>query len=84
MTEFESLKKLVSSTLQLGPRGETLTAESPLLGALPEFDSMAVVALLTALEEHYGFLVEDDDISADTFASLGSLAAFVDQKLGGQ
>jgi acyl carrier protein len=52
-----------------------------LLGALPELDSMAVVSILTALEEHFGFTVDDDEISAETFATLGSLTEFVDQKL---
>jgi hypothetical protein len=46
----------------------------PLLGSLPELDSMAVVTLIGALEEHFGIMVDDDDISASTFATLGSLA----------
>jgi acyl carrier protein len=44
-------------------------------------DSMAVVAIVTALEEHYGFTVADDEISADTFGTLGALADFVKGKL---
>jgi len=42
---------------------------------------MAVVSLITALEEHFGFTVADDEIEAATFATLGSLTAFVQQKL---
>ena len=42
---------------------------------------MAVVSIVTALEEHYGFTVDDDEISADTFETLGSLAEFVKSKL---
>jgi acyl carrier protein len=42
---------------------------------------MAVVNLLTALEEHFGFSVDDDEIDASTFASVGSLRAFVAHKL---
>jgi acyl carrier protein len=52
-----------------------------LLGAIPELDSMAVVNILTSLEEHFGFVVEDDEINADTFSTLGALVKFVDQKL---
>jgi len=75
------VKNLLARSLQLGTRADALTPGSPLLGALPELDSMAVVAILTALEEHFGFTVDDDEISADTFATLGSLVEFVELKL---
>jgi len=75
------VKNLLARSLQLGTRADALTPGSLLLGALPELDSMAVVAILTALEEHFGFTVDDDEISADTFATLGSLVEFVELKL---
>jgi len=77
------IRALLSRTLQLGARANSLSLASPLLGALPELDSMAVVSMLTALEEHYGFIIADDEISADTFATMGSLVEFVEQKLNG-
>lgn len=83
MSLEENVKKILAQTLQLGSRVNGLTNQSMLLGALPELDSMAVVTILTSLEEHFGFIVEDDEISADTFATLGSLTAFVEQKLNG-
>lgn len=83
MNTQTDVKNLLSGSLQLGQRADALTAESPLLGALPELDSMAVVGILTSLEEHFGFTVEDDEISADTFATLGSLVSFVEHKLAG-
>jgi acyl carrier protein len=55
--------------------------KATLLGAVPEFDSMAVVALLTTLEERFGFTVDDDEVDGNTFATLGSLTAFVRGKL---
>jgi acyl carrier protein len=83
MSLEESVKKILAQSLQLGSKANALTTQSMLLGALPELDSMAVVTILTGLEEHFGFVVEDDEISADTFATLGSLTAFVEQKLNG-
>jgi len=82
MSTPEAVKNLLAQSLQLGPRAERLNADSPLLGAIPELDSMAVVMILTAMEEHFGFTVDDDEISADTFETLGTLTAFVEQKLG--
>jgi acyl carrier protein len=73
---------ILDQVLGLNGRGSSLKPESALLGAIPELDSMAVVSILTSMEEHFGFTVEDDEISADTFATLGTLTAFVEQKLG--
>jgi len=77
MKYLEEVKTLLIDVLNLGAAGTALHAESPLLGSLAELDSMAVVTLIGALEEHFGIMVDDDDISASTFATLGSLAAFV-------
>jgi acyl carrier protein len=82
MTTLTEVKNILIDTLNLGDAGQSLTAESPLLGSLPELDSMAVVTLIGTLEEHFGITIDDDDISGSTFETLGSLAAFVDAKLG--
>ncbi|BAP87955.1 acyl carrier protein [Burkholderiales bacterium GJ-E10] len=58
-------------------------AATPLLGALPEFDSMAVVALLATMEERLGIAVDDDEIDGSIFATVGSLTEFVRGKLAG-
>lgn len=77
---LNDVKNVLIDVLNLGPAGAALTADSPLLGSLPELDSMAVVTLLGALEERFGIVVDDDDISASTFETLGSLAKFVEEK----
>jgi len=58
-----------------------LSPDAVLLGVIPEFDSMAVVSILTAIEEKYDFFVDDDEIDADIFETVGTLVAFVKQKL---
>lgn len=78
---LDDVKRILIDVLSLGPNGQSLHAGSPLLGSLPELDSMAVVNLIGALEEHFGIAVEDDEIDAATFDTLGSLAAFVARKL---
>ncbi len=81
MATLEDVKQVLGDALQLGDRVNKLEADSALLGSMPELDSIAVVNVITTLEDHFGFTVDDDEISADTFATLGSLAGFVDQKL---
>ena len=77
----EEVKAIVAHVLQLGDKVDSWTVDTPLLGRIPELDSMAVVAILTSLEDTYGFVVEDDEISAETFATLGTLTGFVERKL---
>ena len=57
-------------------------ADTPVLGAIPEMDSMSVVGILASLEDQYGIMVDDDEIDAEVFATVGSLTAFVESKLG--
>lgn len=59
----------------------TLDSKHGLLGHLPEFDSMAVVAILTALEDQFGIAVNDDEVDAELFETVGTLVAFVEHKL---
>ena len=42
---------------------------------------MAVVGIITALEEQFGFSIYDDEISAENFETVGSLVDFVERKL---
>ena len=82
MSIFNEVRQMVGEVLQLGERVENMCESSALLGSIPEFDSMAVVTVITALEDNYGFIVDDDEVEASTFETFGSLAKFVQLKLG--
>lgn len=77
---LNDVKNCLGATLQLDSVDE-FTVATPLLGSLPELDSMAVVSVILSLEEHFGIEVDDDEISAETFETVGSLSAFVAGKL---
>ena len=79
MPHLEAVKLILSTTLGIGQQG--LSADTPLLGSVPELDSMAVVGVIAALENHFGIAVDDDDIHARHFATLGTLTDFVRGKL---
>jgi len=79
---LDEVKNIVGSTLQIRERVRRMDASTPLLGAVPELDSMAVVTLITAIEERFGIAIADDEIGASTFETLGTLARFVELKLG--
>ncbi|MFQ5348712.1 MAG: acyl carrier protein [Rhodothalassiaceae bacterium] len=80
MSTFEIVRSILTETLGLGDRGARLTPESGLLGEIPEFDSMAVVGIVAALEERFDILFEDDEINGEVFATVGSLSAAVEAK----
>lgn len=72
---------VLDEVLRLNGRSTSFDRDTPLLGAVPELDSMAVVGLISALEERFGLTVDDDDIDGQTFASVGALSEFVARKL---
>lgn len=77
----KELLALLDSALNLGGRAQTFDDSTPLMGAIPELDSMGVVALLTAFEDRLGFAVEDDEIDGTIFETFGTLLSFVRSKV---
>jgi acyl carrier protein len=82
MVSLDELKAIVAGILQIGNSLDGMGPDAALLGGIPEFDSMAVVSILTALEDNYGMIIDDDDVTAENFETLGALLAFVNESLG--
>ena len=57
-------------------RAAAFTSDTPLFGALPELDSMAVAGVLTEIEDRLGILIEDDEVDGDMLETFGALVAF--------
>ena len=76
----ENVRSILRDALQLGARADRLSADSALLGAIPEFDSMAVVTILTMIEDEFGLTIADDEIGAEVFQTVGTLASFIEGK----
>ena len=76
-----TLRTLLADTLGIdADRVAEFDTGTELFGALPEFDSMAVAQLLTAMEERLGILIEDDDLEAEDLMTYGRLVAFAHRK----
>lgn len=72
-----TVRAVLADVLGLTPeRVAGFTADTPLFGALPELDSMAVAGVLTELEDRLGVLIEDDEVDGEMLESFGSLVAF--------
>lgn len=82
MNHLNDVLQMLDDTLGLNGRALKFNADTALLGSIPELDSMAVVNLLGAIEERFGIAVSDDDISGETFATVGSLRSFIEEQMG--
>ncbi len=80
MNTAATVKEILIDVLQLSSDTE-FDDDTALLGAIPEFDSMAVVTVLTAIEDTFGIEVDDDEISADIFENFGALNGYVSDKV---
>lgn len=80
MSIHDQVLQLLDDTLSLSGRSRQFTRDTSLLGAIPELDSMAVVSLITGIEEQFGVSVDDDEIDGSVFATVGALVDFVQGK----
>ena len=78
---FAVVRATVIETLELHDREATITEETLLFGSMPELDSLALVELITALEDRFGFEMDEANITAEVFESVGSLATHIDSQL---
>lgn len=83
MDVMREVLALLDSTLNLNGRSRSFNRDTALLGAVPELDSMGVVAMITAMEDRLGVAVDDDDIDGSTFATVGSLVDFIGARVAG-
>ena len=77
----QEVTKVLGEVLHLQERAALLRRDTPLLGAIPELDSIAVVGVITTLEERFGFTIDDDELDGSNFATVGALSDFVSGKL---
>jgi acyl carrier protein len=80
--ELEStLRAVLTDVLGLSAdRVAGFTAATPLFGALPELDSMAVAGVLTEIEDRLGIVIEDDEVDGDMLETFGALTLFAASK----
>ena len=81
MDPTQDILRTLDEVLSLGGRALSFQPSTALLGAIPELDSMAVVNLITTLEERFGVSFDDDEISGETFATVGGIVDLVRGKL---
>lgn len=77
----QSLRGILESAIGKRAVPARLDDGTELLGAIPELDSMAVLGILTQLQDDLGLQIDDDEVSAEIFQTFGDLRRFVEAKL---
>jgi acyl carrier protein len=76
------VRGVLQDILALSPeRVAAFDADTPLFGALPELDSMAVAGVLTEIEDRLHILIEDDEVDGEMLESFGALRRFAEAKV---
>jgi acyl carrier protein len=74
---IERLKHLVSEKLDMNIRIEDIDPGAPLLGDGLNLDSLALVELISLVEESFAIEFGERDLNMESFASLRNLAAVI-------
>jgi len=77
---LEQVRTVLIDTLKLDAAAREWSGDAPLFGSVPELDSLAVINVVTAIEDRFGIHIEDDEVSGELFATLSALADFVEAK----
>ncbi|WP_319797569.1 acyl carrier protein [Nitrobacter sp.] len=77
---FNEVKDVVAVALGIQDRASDFEPSTPLLGSIPELDSMAVLEVVLAIEQHFNFAIDDSEMTGEIFETFGSLADFVAQR----
>lgn len=76
----DAVRDLIVETLGLSGARADIDAATELFGSLPELDSLAIVQVVTEIEDRFGFEFSEEDITGEVFETVGSLAAYVERR----
>ncbi|HEX8237370.1 MAG TPA: acyl carrier protein [Abditibacteriaceae bacterium] len=74
------IKKMIVERLFLDVEAQDIGDDAPLMETYG-IDSVALFELVVGLEDEFGVVMEDVDFQIDTFKSVNSIAAFVQEKV---
>lgn len=74
------VKEALVRGLQLDVAPEEIPDEEPLFGKGLVGDSVTALEIVFALEEEFGFEVEDEDLQVELFVSVRSLSEYIEER----
>jgi acyl carrier protein len=77
----ERIKRILRRDLKL-PADATIDDAMPLVGGQFDLDSLDILLLVTSVEKEFGIKIASEKIGREAFASVATLAGFVDGLIG--
>ena len=84
MVAIEQVLEVLAESLPLAQDLRKMGENAPLLGAIPELDSMAITAIIVGMEERFNIVFDENELDAQAFETAGTLRQVVASKLASQ
>lgn len=78
MDSLDLAKQILVSNLQL--ENVDLNPSTQIMGNFPQFNSLSIAGIVAAIEDEAGCTIEDEEITAELFETVGTLADFIASK----
>ena len=75
----EAIIRVVVERLDPSLDPSVISAETALVGTGLAFDSMAMLDLVTGLEDELGIMIDESKLDQDVFETVGALARFLEE-----
>ena len=75
-----NLEKFIIDELIVGSKGMKLDHDQSLISS-GVIDSLAILRLITFIEEKFGVTVEDEDVVPDNFETINIISSYVKAKM---
>lgn len=81
MSLLDKVLAILDRELNLQGKAMAFTEETKLRDSLPQLDSMAIVNVVTTLEERFGFEFPEDQLDGAIFETVGTLLSCLNHLL---
>lgn len=81
MLAIEQVLEVLAESLPLPETTYQMGEQAPLLGAIPELDSMTITGIIAGLEKNFDIVFDDEDLDAGAFQTVGTLRDLIASKM---
>ena len=81
MVAIEQVMEVLAQSLPIPEDMRRMGAQAPLLGAIPELDSMAITGIIAGIEKCFDIVFDDSEPDAQAFETVGTLRDLIASKV---
>lgn len=84
MLAIEQVLEVLAESLPIPEGTYKMGEHAPLLGAIPELDSMAIAGIIAGMEKCFSIVFDANDLDAQAFETVGTLRDLIASKMENQ